>query len=131
MKYLLDTHVVLWFAEHSKKLSDAAYKAIQDESAEIFVSIASAWEVAVKISIGKLDLDGGLPEFFRMIDSNHFLLLSVERVYLLQMINLPEHHKDPFDRMIIATAIMEDMTLITIPICAYGPPSIHSACLAL
>ena len=114
MKYLLDTHVVLWFAEHSKKLSDAAYSAVQDEDAEIFVSIASAWEVAVKISIGKLDLDGGLPEFFRMIDSNNFFLLSVQRVYLLQMINLPEHHRDPFDRMIIATAVMEDMTLITI-----------------
>jgi PIN domain nuclease of toxin-antitoxin system len=101
MKYLLDTHVILWFAEHSEKLSDKAYKAIQDEWAVIFVSIASAWEVAIKLRTGKLELDGGLPEFFRMIDSNGFHLLSIEREHLLQTTTLPEHHKDPFDRMII------------------------------
>ena len=61
-----------------------------------------------------MDLDGGLPEFFRMIDVNGFILLSIEREYVLQMSNLPDYHKDPFDRMIIATAIVENMTLITI-----------------
>ena len=114
MKYLLDTHVVLWFAEHSDKLSDRAYRALADVEADVFVSIASAWEVAIKLSTGKLDLEGGLPEFFEIVDSNGFVMLSVEREYLLQMRNLPEHHKDPFDRMLIATAIVEDMTLITI-----------------
>ena len=114
MKYILDTHVVLWFAEHSNKLSGRAYDAILNVDANIYVSIASAWEVAIKLSTGKLDLVGGLPEFFRMIDVNGFILLSIEREYLLQMRSLPDYHKDPFDRMIIATAIIEDMTLITV-----------------
>ncbi|MDR2971027.1 MAG: type II toxin-antitoxin system VapC family toxin [Bacteroidales bacterium] len=114
MKYLLDTHVVLWVAENSPLLSDNAKAIILDKSAEKFVSIASAWEVAIKLGTKKLHLDGGLPEFFRMIDENGFVLLSVEREYLLQIAQLPDHHKDPFDRMILATGIIEGMTLVTI-----------------
>ncbi|MCL2046956.1 MAG: type II toxin-antitoxin system VapC family toxin [Oscillospiraceae bacterium] len=114
MKLLLDTHVVLWFAENSSNLSDNAYKAIMQNDAENYVSIASAWEIAIKLGTGKLDLMGGLPEFFRIIDTNGFIMLSIERKYLLQMHTLPHYHKDPFDRLIIATAMIEDMTLITI-----------------
>jgi PIN domain nuclease of toxin-antitoxin system len=114
MKYLLDTHAVLWFAENSDKLSGKANKAIQDENSEVFVSIVSAWEVAIKLGTNKLKLQGGLPEFYRMIDRNGFITLPVEREYLLRLKDLPEHHKDPFDRMLIATAIVEDMTVITI-----------------
>ena len=114
MKYLLDTHVVLWFAEHSDKLSERAYKSILDADSDNYVSIASAWEVAIKLGIGKFELDGGLSEFFRMIDINGFIMLPLERKYLLQIENLPDYHKDPFDRALIATAIVENMTLITI-----------------
>jgi len=114
MKYILDTHVVLWFAEYSRKLSDRAYGAILDAKASAYVSMASAWEVAIKLNTGKLDLDGGVSEFFRMIDVNGFTMLAIEREHLVQMEILPDHHKDPFDRMIIATAMVEEMTLITV-----------------
>jgi len=114
INYLLDTHVVLWFAKNSPELSDKAKNAILDIAADKYVSIASAWEVAIKLGTEKLKLAGGLPEFYRIIDSNGFLTLPIEREYLLQMSNLPDYHKDPFDRLILSTAITENMTLITI-----------------
>ena len=113
MKYLLDTHVVLWMAKSSPLLSDKARNAILDVNAEKYVSIASVWEVAIKIGTKKLDIHGGLPEFFKMIDDNGFFTLSVERDYLLRLPTLPDHHKDPFDRLLLATALTEGMTLIT------------------
>jgi PIN domain nuclease of toxin-antitoxin system len=114
MKYLLDTHVILWIAENSPLLTDKVKTAILDEHAEKYVSIVSIWEVAIKLGTKKLHLDGGLPEFFRMIDDNGFITLSVEREYLRLIPFFPDYHKDPFDRMLVATAIAEDMTLITI-----------------
>ena len=114
MKYLLDTHVILWTAENSPLLSKKAKAAILDEHAEKYVSIVSAWEAAIKLGTHKLQLDGGLPQFFRMIDDNGFLTLHVEREYLQLIPDLSNHHKDPFDRLLIATAIVEDMTIITI-----------------
>lgn len=113
-KYLLDTHVVLWIAENSAMLSARAKKAVLDARTEKYVSIASAWEVAIKLGTQKLRLDGGLPEFFRMIDDNGFHLLSIEREYLRYIPTLPDFHKDPFDRLLVATAIAEKMTLLTI-----------------
>ena len=114
MKYLLDTHVVLWVAENSPLLTDKVKEVILDKNIEKYVSIASAWEVAIKLGTNKLHLDGGLPEFFRMIDDNGFFTLPIERKYLLLIPLLHDHHKDPFDRFIVTTAIIEDMTLITI-----------------
>jgi len=114
MKYLLDTHVVLWIAENSTMLSDKVKSLILNKNIEKYVSIVSAWEVAIKLGSKKLHLDGGLQEFFRMIDENGFLLLSVSRDNLSLIPHLPEHHKDPFDRLLISTAITEKMTLITI-----------------
>ena len=113
MKYLLDTHVVLWVAGNSPLLSEKAKTVILDKSSELYVSIVSAWEVAIKLGTSKLHLEGGLSEFFRMIDDNGFATLAVERDYLLQLQNLPDFHKDPFDRLIIATAAIEGMTMIT------------------
>ena len=113
-KYLLDTHVVLWVAANSPLLSNKAKDAILDIIAEKYVSIVSAWEVAIKLKTKKLTLVGGLSEFFRIIDDNGFFMLSVEREYLYQTLNLPDYHKDPFDRLLLATAVAEDMTLITV-----------------
>ena len=113
MRYLLDTHIVLWVAENSPLLSDKIKEAILDGNAEKYVSIVSAWEVAIKLGTYKLHLDGGLPEFFHMIDDNGFITLSIEREYLQLIPQLPDYHKDPFDRLILATAISENMTLIT------------------
>jgi PIN domain nuclease of toxin-antitoxin system len=114
MKYLLDTHTVLWVAENSPLLTDLAKAAILDANTQKYVSIVSAWEVAIKLGNHKLHLAGGLQEFFRMIDDNGFFTLPLERKYLQLITDLPNYHKDPFDRLIAATAIIENMTLITI-----------------
>ena len=113
MKYLLDTHVVLWTAENNTLLSDKVKTAILDEHTEKFVSIVSAWEIAIKLGTHKLHLEGGLSEFLRMIDDNGFITLSVEREYLQLIPHLSDYHKDPFDRLIVTTAISENMTIIT------------------
>jgi PIN domain nuclease of toxin-antitoxin system len=113
MKYLLDTHIVLWIAEDFPRLSAEMKKALVDVTSEKYVSIVSAWEVSLKLSTGKLSIRDGLQTFFDIIDENGFLSLPVEREYLFQSLNLPPHHKDPFDRLLVATAIVEDMTLIT------------------
>ena len=114
MKYLLDTHVILWLATNSPFLSETAKRAILDNNNEKYVSIVSAWEVAIKLGTQKLQLDGGLAEFFRMIDVNGFLLLGIEREYLQYVQTLAFFHKDPFDRLLIATANVENLTLISI-----------------
>ena len=114
MKYLLDTHVILWLATNSPLLSETVKRAILDNNNEKHVSIVSAWKVAIKLGTQKLQLDGGLAEFFRMIDVNGFLLLGIEREYLQYVQTLAFFHKDPFDRLLIATANVENVTLISI-----------------
>ena len=113
MKFLLDTHIVLWLAENSPKLSDEAKSIILNESNEKYVSIASCWEVSIKLSLGKLELSGGTSEFFRIIRENGFGLLQVVEEYLVILEALPFHHRDPFDRMLAATAITDGLTLLT------------------
>jgi PIN domain nuclease of toxin-antitoxin system len=114
MKYLLDTHVILWLATNSPFLSETVKRAILDNNNEKYVSIVSAWEVAIKLGTQKLQLEGGLAEFFRMIDENGFLLLGIAREYVQSVQSLPFFHKDPFDRLLIATANVENLTLISI-----------------
>lgn len=112
MKYLLDTHIVLWIAENSSRLSGKVKHIILDSS-EKYVSIASVWEVAIKISTGKITLEGGVADFFRMIDANGFTLLPIKREYIEYIQNLTFHHRDPFDRLLVATTACERMSLIT------------------
>jgi PIN domain nuclease of toxin-antitoxin system len=113
MRYLLDTHTVLWLACNSPKLSLNAKRFILEEPGEKCVSIISAWELAIKYSIQKLQIDGGLSEFFSIADCNGFQILPIERKHIDGIINLPFYHRDPFDRLLIATAKTEKMTLIT------------------
>ena len=113
MNYLLDTHTVLWHAENSVKLSENARNALSDTEGHWFVSTASAWEVAIKVSLGKMKFDGGVSEFFRMIEENGFIVLPVRRKHVELVETLPFHHRDPFDRMLVATAIFEKMRIVT------------------
>ena len=113
MKYLLDTHMILWLAENSPRLSDTAKAIILDEANEKYVSIASCWEVSIKLSLNKLDLDGGTREFFHIIRENGLKVLHVEEDYLVSLEALPFHHRDPFDRLIVATATSENFVLLT------------------
>jgi PIN domain nuclease of toxin-antitoxin system len=126
MRYLLDTHTVIWVAENSPRLSETAAKTILDTNSNIYVSIVSAWEVAIKCSLGKLKVDGGVSEFFRIIRENGFLILPINAAYVECVQRLPFIHRDPFDRMLVATAATEGMTIVTADknIFEYGVPCI-------
>ena len=114
MKYLLDTHAALWLFEGSEKLSQTAQDIIFDDENEIYISILSAWEVAVKVSLSKLDFDGGSEAFLSASENNSIDLLGVQGEYIRIVEKLPYIHRDPFDRLIISTALSENMTIITI-----------------
>ena len=126
MNLLLDTHALLWLAGNSPKLSDVAKEAILSDGNQKFVSMASAWEVAVKNSIGKIRVTNGVQEFYQMADSNGFLMLPITRSHVAQVELLPFHHRDPFDRLLVAAALCEGLTVITadehIPL--YGVPCV-------
>ena len=114
MKYLLDTHAFLWYFEDSDKLSEKAAAVIEDMAVQKYVSVASLWEFSIKHSMGKLDFDGGLPCLWEMILQNNFLILPITQPYLLNIIeNLPFLHRDPFDRLLVATAKAESITILT------------------
>jgi len=113
MNYLVDTHIVLWLAENSPKLTEKVKSIILDETVMKYVSVASCWEIAIKLSLNKLELDGGTKEFFRIVNENGFQLLDIEESQLTVLESLPFRHKDPFDRLLTAAAISEDLTLLT------------------
>jgi PIN domain nuclease of toxin-antitoxin system len=113
MKCLLDTHAVLWFAEGSPRLSANAMRVILSPENEKYVSIVSAWEIAIKLSLRKLQLEGGAGEFFRITEVNGFVLLPVDRRAIECVETLPFHHRDPFDRLLIATTYVQGMSLVS------------------
>lgn len=109
MKLLLDTHVVLWWRTDSPRLKPAVRRAIG--GAEIvWVSAASGWEATIKQGLGKLRLDDSFSE---MVSSSDFLELSVTLKHTEQLLALPSHHTDPFDRMLIAQAQVDGATIVT------------------
>ena len=113
MNLLLDTHVILWLASDSGKLSAKAKQALCDENNVRYISIVSAWEVAIKLSTEKLRFEGGLLEFYRVIDRNDFYEMGIKREYLNLLGDIDNIHRDPFDRLLVATALAEDFTIIT------------------
>jgi PIN domain nuclease of toxin-antitoxin system len=124
MRYLLDTHAFLWFFNDSEKLSETVSDILEDANVQKYVSMASLWEFSIKYSLGKHQFDGGLPRLWEMLTSNGFTILPIAKSHLEGTIQLPFHHRDPFDRLLIATAIAEDMTIITADenIRKYGVP---------
>jgi len=113
MRYLLDTHTVLWAFNNEEKLSKTAVRAILDPVNEKYVSIASSWELAIKINLGKLAFDGGIAHFFAAINESGFQLLPIKETHVKLLETLPLFHRDPFDRMLVASAMAESMSLIT------------------
>jgi len=109
VKLLLDTHVVLWWRENNVRLVAAARRAITSADV-VLVSAASGWEVALKIGIGKLRLD---EPFDGMVADSEFTELPVTLAHAERVHALPRHHRDPFDRMLVAQALSEAATLIT------------------
>jgi len=106
---LLDTHILLWWLSGNKRLPSAARKAIAD-SARAYVSAATVWEIAIKVALGKLEFRGDMAQQLAL---NNLLPLAVTLLHALTAGALPMHHSDPFDRMIIAQAKIESLTLLT------------------
>ena len=123
MKYLLDTHALLWFLAGGKQLSGRARQLIEDPSNEIFLSIVSLWEIAIKVSLGKLALGQPIEELFpEQLHFNSIEILDITVDSLVRLITLPLHHRDPFDRLIIAQALVEGFPIIGVDTAfdAYG-----------
>ena len=113
MIYLLDTHTFLWFLEGNRNLSKNARTTIENSNNTNFISIASIWEVAIKMSLGKLKLDIKLEELKSEILKNNFEILPLDFEHIIELSNLETIHKDPFDRIIISQAISEKYTIIS------------------
>ena len=114
MNLLLDTNAFIWFIAGDERLSGNARSAIEDVSNNCFVSIATLWEIAIKVSLGRL----GLPRPFddlvsQQIRLNGFIDLSISPEHLEVLLSLPFHHRDPFDRLLVAQAKAEGMTIVT------------------
>jgi PIN domain nuclease of toxin-antitoxin system len=114
MDILLDTHTTKWFFDDDKRLSKSAIEAICHPGNNIYISIASIWEVAIKISIGKMQVNGGIIKFIEVVDDNGFLLLDISPKHITEVAELPFIHRDPFDRILIAQAKVEDMSIMTV-----------------
>jgi PIN domain nuclease of toxin-antitoxin system len=111
---LLDTHAMLWFFWDDAQLSGRAKKAIEDSNNRKLISIASCWEIAIKVGLGKLDLGESSRSFLpREILRNNFELLFIALDHATMVEDLISHHKDPFDRLLIAQAMVEKLTLVS------------------
>lgn len=108
--YLLDTHVLLWWLTEPDRLPAQARTVIADTTNPIYVSAAAIWEMAIKKSIGRLEMPSNLLE---VLEQERIGVLAVQAVHALRVADLPLHHQDPFDRMQVAQVELEAMTLIT------------------
>lgn len=115
MKLLLDTHTFLWFVNDNPKLSDRLKDLIEDTSNVSYLSVASLWEMSIKFNLGKLTLDPNYEEFVeREVTTSSIQLLNIELSHLRINATLPFHHRDPFDRLIIAQSIAEDIPIVSV-----------------
>ena len=113
MKYLLDTHTLLWFLTNDKKLRDRARQLVESSSNESFLSIVSLWEIAIKTRLGKLDLVEPFEQMFpEQLHLNRIEILAITVDNLTKLTTLPLHHRDPFDRLIIAQGLVEGLPII-------------------
>lgn len=114
MKLLLDTHIFIWWADQPERLSPTALSALEDEANELLLSVASVWEMQIKIQLGKLKLSLPIKELVNnQQETNALTVLPVALAHVLRLNALPFHHKDPFDRLLIAQSIEETFTIVT------------------
>ena len=114
MDILLDTCSVLWFLNGDEKMPISAREIILNTENTIYVSVASLWEVAIKLSIEKLDFNNGIDGFIEALEVEDFLLLDITPAHITAVASLPFIHRDPFDRMLIAQAMEENMPIMTV-----------------
>lgn len=113
MSFLLDTHAFLWFYSGDDKLPAKLRKTIEDSNQRCYISISSFWEIAIKMKTEKLILKATLRELSEFASENKIEIIPVELKHLETLVDLPFHHRDPFDRIIFAQAITENLTLIS------------------
>lgn len=113
MRLILDTHILIWFLEGNRSLSNSRRQIISQTQDDIFVSIASLWETAIKVSLGKLTLSQSLADVVKQINSEDIEILPITPEHTLQVSILLFHHRDPFDRIIISQAQVENLTVMT------------------
>ncbi|MDQ3607253.1 MAG: type II toxin-antitoxin system VapC family toxin [Gemmatimonadota bacterium] len=114
MDLLLDTHTFLWFIDDDPQLSATAQQHIGDPGARVLVSLVGLWEIVIKLGTGKLTLDRPIEDLWpESLAENHFELLNVTTEHVLAVLSLPFHHKDPFDRLLIAQAATAGLPVVS------------------
>jgi PIN domain nuclease of toxin-antitoxin system len=115
MNFLLDTHTLIWWSIDPIRLSQQARNLLDDENNTLFLSIISVWEIQIKLQIGKLTLKVPLSELIKdQQETNDLQLLPIELIHIYALTNLPNHHRDPFDRLLIAQATVEQFPIVSI-----------------
>ena len=113
MKLLLDTHTVVWFINCNPRLPRHIREMLDDEFNSVYVSVVSLWEISIKFRLGKLELNGSLANVVSLLRSRGFQFLKVDLDHVFRLDALAAHHRDPFDRMLIAQALAEDFALVS------------------
>lgn len=113
MKLLLDSHAFIWWNNEPDKLSSRVLEICEDSENALFVSVASVWEIQIKFQLGKLRLHKPLAEIIRQEQENGIEILPIEPAHIFALDSLPNHHKDPFDRLLIAQSIVEGAVLVS------------------
>lgn len=114
MKILLDTHSFLWFINGDQNLSQNGRSIIENKISESLISVVSLWEMAIKISTGKMKLASNFHDFIpHQLEKNGIKVLSINIDHMARLIGMPFYHRDPFDRMIIAQALTEEIPIVS------------------
>jgi len=113
MNLLLDTHALIWFINGDNQLPEKSIKLIKNLDNKCFVSIVSIWEIAIKLSLGKLDLHGGFDEISRILRRYEIELLPITFEHIQTLMSLDYHHRDPFYRIIISQGFVENLSIVT------------------
>ena len=114
MNYLLDTHVFLWWITGEAELSSLVQKTLSQAAGRVLVSVASLWEMAIKIKLGKLKMPDPFDAYvLRQLQKNRMEVLPIHAPHVFETLRLPPHHRDPFERVLVAQARVEELTLIS------------------
>ena len=113
MKYILDTHTFIWWNDDPQLLSEKVVALCEDPSNKLFVSLASVWEMQIKLQLKKLKLSASLESIIEQQQANNIELLTLTTQHILNLSTLPMHHKDPFDRLISSQANMDNAILLS------------------
>lgn len=113
MKLLLDTHALIWFVEDDEKLPNSLSTILGNRRNQIFISIATLWEIAIKISLEKLVINKTFEEVLHLIKSNGFEIIPISEDHLSVLLKLPFFHRDPFDRILASQSLVGDFVFVS------------------